>query len=66
MIIFDIEISVSIRCCEKASYAWGCLFNGGSPGDLVEGLLLFLGVAITQSVSENVFSVIDGLRLEFV
>jgi len=44
----------------------GCLFNGDSPGDLVEGLLLFLGVAMTQSVSESVFSIIDGLRLEFV
>jgi len=44
----------------------GCLFNGDSPGDLVEGLLLFLGVAITQSVSGSVFSIIGELRLEFV
>jgi hypothetical protein len=65
MIIFDVEISVSIRCCEKAPVL-GCLFDGDSSGDLVEGLLLFLGVAITQSVSESVFLVIDGLRLEFV
>jgi len=43
-----------------------CLFSGDSPGDLVEGLLLFLGVAITQSVSRSVFSFIDGLRLELV
>ncbi|KAL4132228.1 hypothetical protein QTP88_009428 [Uroleucon formosanum] len=69
---FDVFWPPPMPCCVAASwfrYPPPPTFGAptwDSPGDLVEVLLLFLGVAITQSVSGSEFSIIDELRLELV